>query len=668
MSLFYTLPSITYALIDEASPNSNEHPSTDSFGPRIPYGGAIGAQKRMLVKFTVDNENLFSSILKNIIVSFSRNYARETVYISVLAESFDPETVTWNTRPATFSDCSQSYSFAEDAENGKTSAEVAVKAAEYDWEKIRCAAVYGVELYYSHDYVDTMRPSIRSTQSKVEYEELTAFASNPVPAEGAYIQPNAANIFSWELGTNALPNNPPRTYWPTQTSATVEWRSGEGAATSQKSVGTASSVTLPAGTFTTASVQWRVGIEASNGQKVYSDWISCTTVDAQSTTQLLSPKNTVIDGSRETVFTWRHVIETGTAQTAFELQTSPDGASWETILTESTADTSVTISGGTLPGGDVYWRVRTYNANGSAGEWSEVAHIIVIAAPEAPALIITDDSPHFAIRWQQSGQQAYELKLDGVTLVTRFGAESHYNHDGYLTPGSHNVQVRIQNKYGLWSDWGSAALQITNVEGSAIVLHAEVDNVVTLSWTADATYSAFLVYRDGCLIGQTALRAYADHFALGPVTYQIRGVYADNGNYTVSNSVSVNVVVPCIMVSSVNAPKWKELKLSMGSLRNTELSVSRSVSYQHYIGAALPSAEIGEAISKVYNLDCAFLLSDPNTAQEFESLLGELVCVKEPGGDCYVGILDSLSKKTVHRMYRSYSASITLVDWEEAKT
>lgn len=98
------------------------------------------------------------------------------------------------------------------------------------------------------------------------------------------------------------------------------------------------------------------------------------------------------------------------------------------------------------------------------------------------------------------------------------------------------------------------------------------------------------------------------------------------------------------------------------------MSASRSVTYLHHVGAALPSAEIGEAVTMTYNLDCAFKTSDLEAAKAFEALLGQLVCIKEPGGERYVGVLDSLSKENVRRLYRSYTATITLVDWEEGAT
>ena len=330
----------------------------------------------------------------------------------------------------------------------------------------------------------------------------------------------------------------------------------------------------------------------------------------------------------------------------------------------TTSDTSVVIPANTLTGGDLYWRVRTYNTDGVAGEWSESAHCIVVAAPDAPLISIVDTAPRFSIRWQQSGQQGYEIMLDGKLIAKKWGETSSYKYDGYLTPGSYTVQVRIQNQYGLWSDWGSAALPITNTEGAAITLYAEADNVARLQWSTTEAYDAYLIYHDGQLIGRTQAMTFTDHFAMGRVSYEVRGVYETAGNYTLSNAVSVEASVDALMISPVKDPAWQKIPLSTSSLRSRSHSATKSVTYLHYTGTALPSAEIGEALDKTYRFDAAFPQTAKAAADAFEALIGKLVCVKDPDGYRIVGVLGTHSL-TANPFYRSYSCTVTLVDWKE---
>ena len=57
-------------------------------------------------------------------------------------------------------------------------------------------------------------------------------------------------------------------------------------------------------------------------------------------------------------------------------------------------------------------------------------------------------------------------------------------------------------EYGLWSDWGSAALPVTNVPGENIQLHANVDNEVSLVWSTSGKYDFYIVERDGVAISR----------------------------------------------------------------------------------------------------------------------------------------------------------------------
>lgn len=499
------------------------------------------------------------------------------------------------------------------------------------------------------------------------YIELTYGGNNvgldvtqTYPTGEATISKAIATTFTWD----AVPKSE-NTLEPVEAaSAVLRWKYSGASSYTEVACDKPTQHTIPANTFSEGTIQWQVAVTANSGVTTTSSWMTIQVKEPVSSAVTVSPVNSVIDGSAAQTFTWEHVISNGTTQYAFDLQTSPDGSAWTTIRHEVTAQTSTEFAAGTFVAGDLWWRVRTYNLAGTAGAWSDAVHCIVIAAPAAPSITADDTSPRFVLRWQQSGQQAYELMVDGVVIAKTFSAESIYRHDGYLEPGLHKVQVRIQNRYQMWSEWGTANLQIENAEGAEIQLAATGKNEVALSWNSSGTYDRYIVYRNGAKIAETASTSYVDQFAVGAASYQVRGVYADSGNYTLSNMAAVTVSPDTLLIADVSDPVWLKLPLSASSLRSAGLSASQSVTYTHYIGSGLPGVEIGEAVSRSYNLDCAFKATDLESIRQFEALLGKVVCIKTPSQRRIVGIMSQMNARE-NRFYVAYSVPITEVRWEE---
>lgn len=480
------------------------------------------------------------------------------------------------------------------------------------------------------------------------------------PTGEATISKAIATTFTW----SAAPTTN-KTLEPVEAaSAKLRWKYSGASGYTEVACDKPTQHTIPANTFSEGAIQWQVVVTANSGTVTTSDWMTTEVKEPVSSAVASYPVNSVIDGSVAQAFTWEHIISNGTAQHAFDLQTSPDGSAWTTIRHTVTDQTSTEFAAGTFTAGDLWWRVRTYNLAGTAGAWSDAVHCIVIAAPAAPSITADDTSPRFVLRWQQSGQQAYELMVDGVIIAKKYSSESIYRHDGYLAPGSHKAQVRIQNKYQMWSDWGTATLQIVNVEGAPINLVASGSNDVTLSWSAGEKYDRYIVYRNSNKIAETTDTSYIDHFAVGKTDYQVRGVYHDYGNYTMSNGVEVIIVPKTILIADVLNPEWIELALSVSSLRSIGISASQSVTYTHYVGAQLPDGEIGEAVTRNYSLDCAFKASDLDQIKQFEALLGKMVCVKTPSQRRIIGIISQMSVKENH-FYVTYNVPISEVRWEE---
>ena len=121
---------------------------------------------------------------------------------------------------------------------------------------------------------------------------------------------------------------------------------------------------MPAGTITDgANYEYCWVATDQFGVQWVSDWYTFNTIDATSTAEAASPVSALIDGDDDNIFTWRHIISTGSAQTKAELQKKTEDGDWESLVTVTGPETSTIIPGNSFTSGSWYWRVRTYNAD-----------------------------------------------------------------------------------------------------------------------------------------------------------------------------------------------------------------------------------------------------------------------------------------------------------------
>lgn len=430
-----------------------------------------------------------------------------------------------------------------------------------------------------------------------------------------------------------------------QTSAVFRWRSGTSGTIHTINVsGNSQSVTVPANTFAgTTSIQWQVAVTANSGVVTTSKWVTLSTADATPTAAPLSPVDTVIDGSKDVLFRWQHSISTGTAQSKADLQKSTDGQTWTTLATVTGAARQWTCPAGTLTSSIKYWRVRTYNADGIAGEWSDAAQIVVIAAPTAPSIQIKSTGPRPSISWQTSEQEAYQVELDGkLSGGTHYGTEKTWTSPAYLSDGSHTVRVRVQNQYGMWSDWGAAALPVTNTPGASITLSVQASSVADLSWQTSGSYDFYLVYRNEKPIAKLTQTQYTDELSSGSTTYQVRGCYADSSNYGLSSAVTVTITTGQY-VTLYGIASGKKVTLKHCGLKNQPVqnAINRDIQYIFMYGSTYPHAERSEFVTKKVGGTAVFLPGEDKAG--FDALIGELVCLKTQSGEMVIGYLNETS-------------------------
>lgn len=514
-------------------------------------------------------------------------------------------------------------------------------------------------------YVD-VSAYIRTTGSLRPYltvevddsETVGVTIRNCTPASGS-ISKKQDNRFSWlALGSSLT--------YPevVQASAVFRWRAGDSGSIHEISVaGESLSVTVPANTFTADEIQWQVAVTANSGIVTTSEWMALSTLDVKPEAKVISPQNTIVDASADNLFMWEHIISTGTAQSKAELQKSVDGETWETLATVIGAETQWKCQAGTITSSVKYWRVRTYNADSVASDWSDAAQIVVISAPPTPIVQILTAGAKPAVSWQTSGQQAAQVEVIGIyESGTIYGTVQQWSAPMYLDDGNYTIRVRVQNEYGLWSEWGDAALQVVNTPGAAILLSARTSHIATLEWDTTGNYDFFLIYRNGKPVARTVQRAYSDLLSIGPVTYQVRGCYTSSGNYGISNETSVVVAPQTTMLLDMETREWLQLPYAASQNRKTSRERTRSVSYLTLSGVKYPYAEVSDNYTDALTIECAVV--DAEGTRKIEALLGKLVCAKTKTGDMVIGYLDVLQKDH-DGIITTFSFTVQQIDYNE---
>lgn len=493
-------------------------------------------------------------------------------------------------------------------------------------------------------------------------------ASDFAPSSGAFVNRTQKNTFTWACKDDTDLTQTCFTEIK-QTSAVFEWRVKNASTSNTISVsGATTACTVPANTFPSGTLEWRVKVTANSGTTTTSAWQEITTTDVTPTAKPVSPSGIVIDATIVNRFSWQHIISTGTPQSKADTQWSADGATWNTLTTVTGADQYYDVPANTFTSGTKYWRVRTYNTDGTASAWSNAAEFIAINAPSAPSIVIQSTGPRPRITWQTSEQEAYQLTLsNGYASGTVYGTDKAWRSPVYLTDGSYTVRVRVQNQYGMWSEWSAAALPVSHTEGEAITLTVSVGREAALSWQTAGSYDFYLIERDGVAIARAGTKEYTDKRSIGSVTYRVRGCYDDSDNYGVSNSDTVEILPETNTICDLSTGVWLDMRLSETQLRTNRVSFAAGVSTIHLAGLAYPVEERSEKRDRSLAVACAWPHSQRASALALEALVGRLVCLKDHYGNMAIGTLPSLESNSDEFM-RRYSFTVAHTNQEEAIT
>lgn len=657
-----------------------------------PFTGEAGNVKQgdnIYIKFPVPGDAYKFKRVSKVTLSF---YAQPTedsgngnkqiwTYVNAVESQFDTSVITYATRP----EISQTYTGISEHADGKWTAlnEIVQLNAVFDLAQYRVKKEE-VKKGIENGFVVAFRGAVSGTSEAVFYGEKSTRkpfltceysndnvgikADNLSPSAGAFVNRAQKNTFTWDAEDDTDLTQVCFAEVK-QTSAVFEWRVKNASTSKTISVsGATTACTVPANTFPSGTLEWRVKVTANSGTTTTSAWQEITTTDVTPTAKPVSPSGIVIDATIVNRFSWQHIISTGTPQSKADLQWSADGTTWNTLATVTGENQYYDVPANKFTSGTKYWRVRTYNTDGTPSEWSDKAEFIAINAPSAPSIVIQSTGPRPRITWQTSEQEAYQLTLsNGYASGTVYGTEKAWRSPVYLADGSYTIRVRVQNKYGMWSEWSAAALPISHTEGEAITLSVDSGHEAALTWQTAGSYDFYLIERDGIAIARTAQKQYVDHTSIGSVTYRVRGCYADSDNYGVSNSDTAEILPETNMICDLETGVWLEMRLSETQLRTNRASFAAGVSTVHLAGLAYPVEERSEQRDRAISVACAWPHSQRAAALALEALVGRLVCLKDRYGNMAIGSLPSLESNCDEFM-RRYSFTISHTNRKEAIT
>lgn len=685
----FTVPASGSTAVAKNHPNTNYSNLAQYKLFVEPFTGEAGNVKQgdnIYIKFPVPGDAYkFKRVTKVTLTIYAQptkesetGYKQIWAYVNGLASPLDVSTVTYVTRPSVYR---QSLSQHADG-YWSTLNEIIQLSADYTpySEERKTELKSGIK----NGFVFAFRGAPSGTSEAIFYGEkstrkpfLTCEYSNDnvgikadnfSPSSGAFVNRFQKNTFTWDAEDDTDLTQVCFAEVK-QTSAVFEWRVKNASTSKTISVsGATTACTVPANTFPSGTLEWRVKVTANSGTTTTSAWQEITTTDVTPTAKPVSPSGIVIDATIVNRFSWKHIISTGTPQSKADLQWSADGTTWNTLATVTGENQYYDVPANKFTSGTKYWRVRTYNTDGTPSNWSDKAEFIAINAPSAPSIVIQSTGPRPRITWQTSEQEAYQLTLSsGYASGTVYGTEKAWRSPVYLADGRYTIRVRVQNKYGMWSEWSTAALPVSHTEGEAITLSVDAAHEAALTWQTAGSYDFYLIERDGVAIGRTVQKQYVDHTSIGSVTYRVRGCYDESDNYGVSNSDTVEVLPETNMICDLETGVWLEMRLSETQLRTNRTSFSAGVSTVHLAGLAYPVEERSEQRDRALSVACAWPHAQRAAALALEALVGRLVCLKDRYGNMVIGSLPSLESNCDEFM-RRYSFTISHTNREEAIT
>lgn len=680
------LNAASYGYIDEANPNTHYNFSPSSWY-RLGSAEKSKNEKRILMHFGAFPSSLKRKALTGMqlmchLRGVSTDYVIDcTFFYSIFESAFDPGSVTWNTRPSSkavggigknFQGSVPAADYLLPSDVSYSDAASAAGLARGGCVMCRWTGILSAD----RDSID-FRANLSNNAAPyviITYDENTTIVSKIEYRSGpqsGYYNPRNAVTFSWAfVKADKLLTAADETFQ--QASATFYWKkSTDSTYTAVQISGSAQNVTIPANTFPTAStIQWYVEGTDTDGTTTQTPVYSFSTAAGAASAIPVSPINTVEDGSNNIVFKWDLSSTDGqpasrvyAAWKLYENTSDP----WTRLFDVSNSITQYSVPANTFPAGGIAWTICAFNVDGVQGAFRE-ARFISVAAPQPVQGLSATSVPRPTITWQSSEQKAYEISIDGVVVKKAFSESvNSWTVGEPLDDGDHEISVRVQGQYGLWSQPSTITITVQNSPPWSATLSAEfgLDAILSVDIGNQTMTPRGIIhwYRDGVRIARVTYReasgpfGYTDRTALGEHSYYAE-LWHNNGNYSRTNVVTGIMGTRRLMIAPAAGGDWIDLGLSEKSTNQETFSMSTSPALYHVLGAKYPHADLSQFADLSGKYNCAF--SDPLQAAQFEALFGSAVILKSRRDNVVTGILTPIQKE-VKRFYVAYTFTVQQV-------
>ncbi|CAK7084133.1 hypothetical protein [Tissierella sp.] len=285
---------------------------------------------------------------------------------------------------------------------------------------------------------------------------------------------------------------------------------------------------MPANTLpSTGIVMWRVKtLDDNNSESEYSTASFTLGVVPQKAPIPISPISQYLDENKPIRFEWSFVGGSPSeTQSKFDLQYSTNGGSSWTTKTLTTNNNYYELPANTFSGGNVTWRVRTYNNWNEVSPYSENKSFTVIGSPPIPLISSVSNSARPLVSWQSTNQHIYELEiLQGNKVIFEASSipstsDRSFKLPIYLTDGTYIAKLRIANEYSLYSPWAEKSFIISTVKPTKPIMSIYSGEYGVTIKTSDTSLKT-LVYRDNIYIGEVINNHFIDYTGENNKEYQ----------------------------------------------------------------------------------------------------------------------------------------------------
>jgi hypothetical protein len=377
-------------------------------------------------------------------------------------------------------------------------------------------------------------------------------------------------------------------------------------------------------------------------------------------------------------FSWNYNSSVGGVQKAFDLLWSDDGTTWTTV-SQTTANNYYDMPADTLPSGNIYWKVKTYNEYDEASPESTVSTFYAIGAPATPNIVsITSGTARPTVSWTSTNQQVYQIQIlqDSNVIfdssdIASISIKSHKVTE-FLQDGNYTAQVRIKNEYDLWSEWASIGFTLTTTKPTkpTLALVRKKYNITTISNIGTNSY--LLLYRSDygqnnykCIYKSTT-NDIIDNKIESNKKYQYF-VRAVNSSEAYNDSDILDVYAPTINKSIISPisdlNNVFEINYNLGERPTKNLTTAMVTTSNYFTGRENSVTEFSEHSSQSVNLGF-YIKLDTNYNQLADIINLKDIVLYRDGRRKFYGTISGFENKD-HRAGYIIGFSVTQVDFDE---